>query len=121
MEVLFLEETNPDYTEVLNLLLQLRPAYKNVDIISQHVSNQMKNGYQIAYVKSSEGHIPAAAGFVVSEKPVWGKHIYIDDWITEEKHQLTGVESFFMDWFKSHCDELGCVSISSKSYVYFRT
>ena len=118
MEVLFLEKNDSDYTEVLNLLIQLGTAAKNFDEISQQVENQMSNGYQIVYVKSSEGdHILAAAGFVVSEKLAWGKHIYIDDFITAEKHRSSGVGSFLMNWFKSHCKKLECKQLHLDSTV----
>ena len=91
---------------VAEVLLQLRPQY-NKDSIIKQIKKQQKSGYQIAYVKSGE-NILCVAGFVVGEKIAWGKHIYIDDLVTNEKFRSSGVGSFIIDWFKSHCKELGC-------------
>ena len=117
MEVLFLSRNDSVYDEVPNLLIQLGTAAKTYDSISNQVSNQMKNGYKIVYVKSSEGCILAAAGFVICEKLAWGKHIYIDDFITAEQHRSRGVGTFLMNWFKSHCKEMGCKQLHLDSNV----
>ena len=117
MKVLFLDKNDSDFTEVLNLLIQLGTAAKTFETISQQVVNQMKNGYKIVYVKSTEGRILAAAGFVISEKLAWGKHIYIDDFITDEKHRSSGVGSFLMNWLKSHCKKLECKQLHLDSTV----
>ena len=70
MDVQFLEK-NADYTSVLEVLMQLRPNYQ-LDSLSAQIDKQQLNGYQVVYVKSSEG-VLAVAGFSVGEKLAWGK------------------------------------------------
>ncbi|MBJ7554357.1 GNAT family N-acetyltransferase [Marinomonas spartinae] len=114
MEVQYLEK-NSDYASVLEVLLQLRTTY-NVDSLSAQIDKQQSNGYQVVYVKSSEG-VLAVAGFSVGEKLAWGKHIYIEDLVTNTEFRSRGVGKFLMDWFKSYALEKGCGQIHLDSGV----
>ncbi|EDP57564.1 GNAT family N-acetyltransferase [Vibrio sp. AND4] len=114
MEVQFLEKDS-DYEPVLEVLLQLRPSY-NLDTLSAQIEKQKSNGYQVVYVKSSEG-ILAAAGFNVGEKLAWGKHIYIEDLVTNAQFRSRGVGKFIVDWFKAYALESGCEQIHLDSGV----
>ena len=51
-------------------------------------------------VSDWETCVLAVAGFTVGEKLAWGKHIYIDDLVTNESHRSIGVGSFLISWFK---------------------
>ena len=101
----FLLEDNEDFSSVMDVLLQLRPSY-NKESITVQIKKQMAQGYRVVYVKS-EGHILAAAGFVAGEKLAWGKHIYIDDLITNESYRSKGAGALLIEWFKRHCKEAG--------------
>ncbi|HAS6630794.1 GNAT family N-acetyltransferase [Vibrio parahaemolyticus] len=114
MEVQFLEK-NSDYESVLEVLLQLRPNY-NLDTLSAQIEKQQSNGYQVVYVRSSEG-VLAAAGFSVGEKLAWGKHIYIEDLVTNAQFRSRGVGKFIIDWFKIYALEIGCEQIHLDSGV----
>ncbi|EGQ8682076.1 GNAT family N-acetyltransferase [Vibrio parahaemolyticus] len=114
MEVQFLEK-NSDYESVLEVLLQLRPNY-NLDSLSAQIEKQQSNGYQVIYVKSSEG-VLAAAGFSVGEKLTWGKHIYVEDLVTNAQFRSSGVGKFIIDWFKTYALESGCAQIHLDSGV----
>lgn len=114
MEVLFLE-SGQEAPEVLDVLLQLRLQY-NRESLAQQIFKQMQAGYRVAYVQSDEG-VLAAAGFVVGEKLAWGKHIYIDDLVTNSSCRSKGVGRFLIDWFKRYALELGCEQLHLDSGV----
>ena len=114
MEVRLLEK-NTDYTAVLEVLLQLRPNY-TLETLAAQVEKQQLNGYQVAYVKSAEG-VLGVAGFSMGEKLAWGKHIYIEDLVTNSSCRSQGVGRFFMDWFKAYAVENGCEQIHLDSGV----
>ena len=120
MEVVFLKEgsKSKDFQEVLKLLSQLGTFYDPISIesLSSKVEKQLKDGYQLVYVKS-ENDIVAAAGFVISEKLGWGKHIYIDDFITDEKYRSKGIGTFLIQWLKEHGKSIGCTQIHLDSTV----
>lgn len=101
--------------DVAPIMLQLRPQYTTKSLIEQ-IQKQQKQGYQIAYVKSGVD-ILCVAGFVVGEKLAWGKHIYIDDLVTDERHRSTGAGKLLINWFKTYCAELGCEQLHLDSGV----
>lgn len=114
MEVKLLE-SDIELIAVAEVLLQLRPQYTLESLIAQ-IKKQQKSGYQLAYVKSG-GEVLCVAGFVIGEKLAWGKHIYIDDLVASEKHRSSGAGTFLINWFKSHCIELGCEQLHLDSGV----
>ena len=113
MEVQFLEK-NSDYESVLEMLLQLRPNY-SLDTLSGQIEKQQSNGHQVVYIKSSEGVL--AAGFSVGENLARGKHIYIEDLVTNAQFRSSGVGKFIIDWFKTYALEIGCEQIHLDSGV----
>lgn len=114
MEVKFLEK-NSDYALVMEVLLQLRPDY-DLNSLSAQVEKQQLSDYKVVYAKSSEC-VLAVAGFSVGEKLAWGKHIYIEDLVTNSQFRSQGVGRVLIDWFKSYALEIGCKQIHLDSGV----
>ena len=114
MKVQLLESVN-DLEAIAKVIIQLRSEY-TVDTLITQIKKQQKAGYQLAYVKSDKD-ILGVAGFVVGEKLAWGKHIYIDDLVTNEQCRSTGVGSFLIAWFKLYCKELGCTQLHLDSGI----
>ncbi|TMO90323.1 GNAT family N-acetyltransferase [Pseudoalteromonas ruthenica] len=114
MEVKFLEK-DADYKAVLEVLLQLRPQY-SLDALSVQIDKQQLHHYQLVYVKSSQG-VLAVAGFSVGEKLAWGKHIYIEDLVTNAKYRSRGVGQFLLGWFKTYARANNCEQIHLDSGV----
>ena len=108
-------KTDTELRKVSNVLLQLRSNYHQETLIAQ-IKEQQENGYQIAYV-ASDDQVLCVAGFVIGTKLAWGKHIYIDDLVSDERHRSTGVGKFMIDWFKSFALEIGCKQIHLDSGV----
>lgn len=73
-------------------------------------------GYQVAYV-DSEGEVLCVAGFVVGTKLAWGKHIYVDDLVTAERHRSKGAGARMLSWLKAHARQLGCNQLHLDSGV----
>lgn len=114
MQVHFLEN-NSDYSAVLEVMLQLRTNY-DVETLASQIEKQQADGYQVVYVKSSAG-ILVVSGFSVGEKLAWGKHIYIEDLVTNASHRSSGVGQFLINWFKQYAGEIGCEQIHLDSGV----
>ena len=105
MKVTLVSSEN-DLKASAKILLQLRPQYSR-DTLIQQIKKQQENGYQIAAVKEKD-EVLCVAGFAVGEKLAWGKHVYIDDLVTNETCRSSGAGSFLIDWFKTYCKENGC-------------
>lgn len=114
MEVRLLQ-SEVELKAVAPILLQLRPHFDLNELVTR-IKIQQKSGYKLAYVVSDE-KVLCVAGFVAGYKLAWGKHIYIDDLVTDEKYRSTGAGKFLMEWFKSYARENGYEEIHLDSSV----
>ena len=74
------------------------------------ISNQFKKGYQLAAVVS-EDNVVAVAGYHIRENLAWGKHLYVEDLVSDEKQRSTGLGHMLLNWLhdearKNKCDQL---------------
>ena len=110
-----LVESDAQLEMISGVLLQLRSSFDKESLVAQ-IKEQQKRGYELAYVES-DGTVLCVAGFVVSVKLAWGKHIYIDDLVTDERYRSSGAGGRLIDWFKSYARERGCKQIHLDSGV----
>lgn len=108
-------ESDADLERISGVLLQLRNAFDRETLIAQ-IKQQREAGYRIAYVES-DGEILCVAGFIVGIKLAWGKHIYVDDLVTTERHRSKGAGAKMIAWLKSHARQLGCNQLHLESGV----
>lgn len=113
-------ETDNALPAVAEVLIQLRPQY-NLQSLVEQIKLQQKQGYRIAYVSSGDtvlvDTVLCVAGFVVGEKLAWGKHIYIDDLVTNEQHRSQGAGAVLINWLKSWGKQQGCTQLHLDSGV----
>lgn len=108
-------ESEAELTLVSEVMLQLRDRFDRQSIIEQ-IRRQSAHGYQLAYVESG-GKALCVAGFVISTKLAWGKHLYVDDLVTAEEYRSTGVGQLLIAWLKAYAREQGCEQIHLDSGV----
>jgi len=108
-------ESDTQLESVSGVLLQLRTAFTKKELLAQ-IKEQKQHGYQIAYVES-EGEVLCVAGFVVGTKLAWGKHIYVDDLVTAERHRSRGAGAKMLEWLKSYARDLDCRELHLDSGV----
>ena len=108
-------ETDADLARIADVLLELRGTFNRDTLIAQ-IEQQRQTGYQIAYVES-DGEVLCVAGFVVGMKLAWGKHIYVDDLVTADRHRSKGAGAQMIEWLKSHALQLGCNQLHLDSGV----
>ena len=107
---------SPDALRLISpVLLQLRPQYSE-DTLARQVQLQQTDGYRLVYVED-EGDVLCVAGFVIGQKLAWGKHIYVDDLVTNEAHRSRGAGRFLIDWLKQYAREQGCQQLHLDSGV----
>jgi GNAT superfamily N-acetyltransferase len=110
-----LVDSDSGLEKITEVLLQLRNGFDKAGLIAQ-IKEQQERGYELVYVES-DGVVLCVAGFVVGLKLAWGKHIYIDDLVTDERYRSSGAGSHLMDWFKSYALQRGCKQIHLDSGV----
>ena len=72
-----------------SLLLQLRSGYDLGSMVSQ-IRAQQERGYTVAYAEK-DGQAVCAAGFVIETRLAWGRHMYIEDLVTDSERRSSGL------------------------------
>jgi len=80
-----LAQTDDELQRCTAVLGQLRSEVPKDQLLSR-IKVQMLEGYRIAYV-AVDGAVFAVAGFRFAENLAWGKHLYIDDLVSDENHR----------------------------------
>ena len=92
-----------------HLVAQLRPHLKEAEFLKR-VERQFKDGYKIAFLED-QGHITCLAGYRFLQNLAWGKFLYVDDLVTDERKRSKGYGQQMFAWLlkqakAEHCDEL---------------
>lgn len=96
------------------VMSQLRPHITEDDFIHQ-VKEQMQAGFQLACV--TEAKVIAVAGFRLGLNLAWGRHMYVDDLVTDEQARSNGYGKQLLDWLISYAHEHGCQQLHLDSGV----
>ena len=102
-----LATSDTDIARAAEVLLELRPQYDHAALVAQIRKQQDTSGYHLAFVEL-DGEVACVAGFVLSEKLAWGRHLYVDDLVTRESLRSRGAGAAMIDWLKHHAVEQGC-------------
>jgi len=109
-------QSDPELERLSPVLRQLRPQYDHDTLVAQ-IKAQQADGYHLAYVESDDGHVLCVAGFVISTKLPYGRHLYVDDLVSDAMARSTGAGKAMMDWLKAHARAQGCVQLHLDSGV----
>lgn len=97
------------------IMHQIREDLSKDDFLTR-ISQQIKNGYKVAYVLEDE-EIICVAGFSIGQKLTLGKHLYIDDFITDKSVKSTDAGKALLDFIKIYAKQQNCKSIHLDSSV----
>ena len=98
------------------VLCQLRPAF-NPETLIPRIRQQQQEGYLLACVLNDEDQVLCVAGFVIQLKLAWGRHLYVDDLVSDERHRSTGAGELLINWLKDYAREQGCEQLHLDSGV----
>jgi GNAT superfamily N-acetyltransferase len=76
----------------------------------------MESGYRLAYVEDAS-RVAAVAGFRILECLAWGKFLYVDDLVTDERLRSKGHGRELLRWLAAHARENGCAELHLDSGV----
>ncbi|MEE4383577.1 MAG: GNAT family N-acetyltransferase [Pseudomonadales bacterium] len=97
------------------VMAQLRPQLDEGGFL-ERVQRQRAAGYRLVAVRRG-GRVVAVAGFVIGEKLAWGRHLYVDDLVTDEAARSGGVGAALLAWLRRHAAEAGCAELHLDSGV----
>lgn len=107
-----------DLAPIAEVLQQLRPQFAANDIIAR-IKLQFEEGYQVAYLvnENNTSEVLAVAGFVIGRKLAWGKHIYVDDLVTNEYARSQGAGQQLIQWLIQYGKDNDCKQLHLDSGV----
>ncbi|WP_218023566.1 GNAT family N-acetyltransferase [Salinimonas sediminis] len=109
-------ETSPSpFSAILAILQQLRPHLDELSLRHQ-LARQQQQGYQLAYIEHQHA-IHAVAGFVIRENLAWGRHIYIDDLVTDAGYRGHGAGTALLQWVCEYGRDQKCIQVHLDSGV----
>lgn len=96
--------------DCFDVYVQLRPQLKNPDDLVARVRRQMTEGFRLALIRR-DGRVVAVAGFRIHESLHAGRHMYVDDLVTDSAERSTGLGRELMQWLVDHarlhqCEQL---------------
>jgi len=97
------------------IMHQVREDLSEKDLL-KIISEQIKNGYKLAYVLKND-QVICVAGFSILQKLSLGKHLYIDDFITDKSVKSTDAGKALLDFLKIYAKQQNCKSIELDSLV----
>ena len=110
-----LAHTQKDVAAAFRVMRQLRPLLTLTDF-KPRVQRLQSQGYHLI-VHEIDGAVNAVAGFWIRESLAWGKHLYLDDLVTDETVRSTGCGQKIFDWLILHAKEHGCQELHLDSRV----
>ena len=100
---------------VAPVMLELRDHFDTKSLLAR-IRLQQQDGYRIAFVEE-DGEVLAVAGFVITHKLAWHKHLYVDDLVTAAAHRSRGAGRCLLEWLKQHAIDNGCEQLHLDSGV----
>ena len=96
------------------VISQLRPHLLEDSFVAQ-VKEQMQAGFKLACVLDT--NVVAVAGFRLAQNLAWGKFLYVDDLITDERVRSKGYGKQLVDWLSCYANEHACQQLHLDSGV----
>lgn len=110
-----LAESDAEIAACAPVMAQLRPDVAGDDFVAR-VQRLAAGGYRLACVRE-DGAVTAVAGFHVRENLPWGRHLYVDDLVTDAGRRSTGAGRALLEWLVAHARAAGCGRIELDSGV----
>ena len=100
--------------EVWPLVAQLRPEFDEDRFVAQ-LLRQIGEGCRATVRFDGDGVARAFACWRVMEMLAVGRHVYVDDLVTDAGARSRGHGKALLDWLKAEAKRLGCVRLQLDS------
>jgi len=101
-----LAETEAEIRRCFPVMAQLRPHLEEEEFVAR-VRRQQGTGYRLAYL-DVQGAVRSVAGYRIQEMLVRGRHLYVDDLVTDQGFRSQGYGDELFDWLVTRAREEGC-------------
>ncbi len=111
----YLAVSDAQIEKCYELMSLLRPHLDQKSYLSM-VKEQMQAGYTIVYL-AEEGRVISLAGYRISQNLAWGKHMYVDDFVSLETHRSRGKGKLLLTHLVELARKEGCSQLHLDSGV----
>lgn len=108
-------QTDDELQRCCTVLAQLRSVIAEPALLTR-IKSQMLSGYRVAYAEA-EGGVVSVAGFRLGENLAWGKHLYIDDLVSDGSLRSRRHGATLFQWLLAHAKANHCSEIHLDSGV----
>ena len=108
-------ETDSEIADCYNVVAQLRPHVDEVIFLAR-IQKQMGDGYRLVALRDN-GQVKTVAGIRILENLAFGRHLYVDDLITDENSRSNGYGSKIFDWLVDYARLNDCGQLHLDSGV----
>ena len=115
MYCILVAKTQEEIERCFPVMSQLRPHIQFSEFFHL-VQGQMENGYNLVYLKDDQ-NVLAVTGFRISTNLAWGKFLYVDDLVTDEKNRSKGVGKCLFQWLIKEAKKQGCLELHLDSGI----
>lgn len=112
-----LAQSDNDLQQLAPVMCQLRPHFDTETLVRQARQQMDEEGYHLAMVVDDNEAVLCVSGFVIQRKLAWGKHLYVDDLVTDEQQRSTGAGALMIEWLADYAREQGCEQLHLDSGV----
>jgi GNAT superfamily N-acetyltransferase len=96
-------------------MAQLRPELDEARFVAA-VERQRAEGYELVALRE-QGQVLAVVGFRIRHSLAWGRHLYIDDLVTDAQARSRGLGGALLDWCIERARREGCTQLHLDSGV----
>jgi GNAT superfamily N-acetyltransferase len=100
------------------VLVQLRSDLVQAQFV-ERIDELRQGGYCLAHLKQEEV-VCAVAGFRIGDMLFRGRHLYVDDLVTDARVRSRGYGAMLLDWLVEHARAQGCRQVDLDSGVQRR-
>lgn len=111
-----LAETSDDLRRAFPVMVQLRPHLDEAAYLAQVARQQRDANFRIV-MSEENGRVFAVAGFRIAEMLFCGKHLYVDDLVTDGHSRSQGHGKALLDWLTDLARREDCVELHLDSGV----
>jgi GNAT superfamily N-acetyltransferase len=109
--------TDADIAQAFPVMLQLRTTLADAHGFVRAVQRQRASGYRLIAACVGAKRIVGLAGWRFGESLMWGRHVYVDDLVTDEDARSSGAGRAMLNWLKAQGREAGCRELHLDSGV----
>jgi len=88
--------SDAEILDCFDVMVQLRPHLRREEFVAR-VRVQFTEGYALAALRRAERCV-AVAGYRFGTNLAWGRYLYVDDLVTDERQRSTGAGRELFDW-----------------------